>query len=124
MTQSLLVKLALGMLRDALKEVLTVENVDAVLDGTIDQVKEAGSKLLERFPNLQSAFESVCDKAKEGTTIAELIVDAVNEMTSFSAMPDTTAYGMTYTDKLDSVAKELYTMREALTGCDKDGCKC
>jgi hypothetical protein len=119
MATSILVKLALGALRDALKEVVTVENVDNLHDSLITRAQAAGNDFLAGRPVLQQSFDAVCSKAKEGTAVATVIVSAINGILEFQVgAPAPEVDG-----SLAPISGDLMKMQEAfVTGCCDDDC--
>lgn len=105
LSKSLLVKLALKALSDALTSVVSVENVDAFLDSTLDKVKVYGVDMLSDYPSVSQPFANLCDKAKEGTLVAEYIVESIESILSPNmAGPETSC---AFPAELASVSEDL-----------------
>lgn len=120
MASSIFVKLALGALRDALKEVVTVENVDNLHDTLISRAQSAGNEFLADRPALQQPFNAICEKAKEGTAVATAVVAAIDGVMNFvvgAPAPEVSG-------ELTPISSDLTALQEAMYGCDDDDCKC
>ena len=112
--------LALSALRDFIEENLTVDVIDGKIDSTLEFVRSKLAMLLGQWPEIATAVDVLIKQAQNGQDIAQLIVNALDEILS-NSLTVSDAYTVSYdTPSLDDeVCAALHTLRDVASyGCD------